>query len=201
MPSKLVQPVSDELTSTATSGVKALDLGAMFGRHAPLEVDLGSGHGTFLLEMAAKFPERNFIGTEKYGRRVRKTIRCAEDRGLSNARMLKVENAFAVRLLFPPESVEVFHVAFPDPWPKRRHWPRRLINRDFLDTVHRALRADGELRVQTDHAGYGEWIEEIVSKRADFTRLDWLDDPDYPRTDFERRFHGQEFYRARLRKV
>ena len=74
----------------------------------------------------------------------RKTIRFAEDRGLSNVRILKVENEFAVRLLFPSESVDVFHVAFPDPWPKRRHWPRRLINDDFLDAAHRALRTDGE---------------------------------------------------------
>ena len=190
-----------EPATTAMSVAQPLDLASLFGRVAPLEVDLGSGHGTFLLEMAAKFPARNFIGVEKYGRRVRKTARFGEDRGLANVRVLLVENEYAVRVLMPPGSVDVFHVAFADPWPKRRHWPRRLINDQFLDAAHRALRAGGELRVQTDHAGYGEWIEARVSKRADFARMDWPDDPDYPRTDFERRFAGQRFYRARLRKI
>jgi tRNA (guanine-N7-)-methyltransferase len=199
--SEVAAPHFQANESTATSVERPIDLNASFGRVAPVEVDLGSGHGSFLLAMAAQFPARNFLGVEHYGRRVRKTERAAAARGLANLRVWMVENEYAVQRLFAPVSVDVFHVAFPDPWPKRRHWPRRLVNDSFLDAVHRALHAGGELRVQTDHAGYGEWIDAIVARRADYARLDWPDDPDYPRTDFEQRFAGQQFYRARLRKV
>ena len=190
-----------ETESTANSVERPINLARLFGRVAPVEVDLGSGHGSFLLAMAAKFPERNFLGVEHYGRRVRKTERFATDRGLGNVRMLMCENEYAVQRLFAPESVDVFHVAFPDPWPKRRHWPRRLINDDFLNAIRRALRPGGELRAQTDHTGYGGWIDAIVARRTDFARLEWMDDPGYPRTDFEERFAGQRFYRARLSAV
>lgn len=197
----LTQPSHDETASTATSVERPIDLVRLFGRAAPLDVDLGSGHGSFLLAMAAKFPERNFLGVEQYGRRVRKTEMFAIQKELANVRMWMVENEYAVQRLLAPGSVDVSHVAFPDPWPKRRHWPRRLINDAFLDATHRALCGGGELRIQTDHAGYGEWIEKIIARRADFVRLDWPESADYPQTDFEMRFTGQQFYRARLRKV
>src|SRR5436309_15830596 len=85
-----------EFETTATSIVRPLKLDALFGRCAPLEVDVGSGHGTFLIEMARRFPERNFLGIEKLARRVRKTIRFAENLTLANVRLLCVESTYAV---------------------------------------------------------------------------------------------------------
>lgn len=180
-----------------------LPLEKLFGRKAPLEVDVGSGEGRFLLAMAAKYPERNFLAIERLLGRVRKTIHEAQLRSINNVRVLRVESAYSVRYLLPPSSVDVFHVAFPDPWPKRRHWERRLVNVEFLQACHTALAPNGELRLKTDHAGYFEAMQEVIAKSPQFRPIDWPEDPDYPRTDFERKFEkrGLPIYRARLLKL
>ena len=179
---------------------QTLPLEKVFAQSAPLEVDIGSGEGSFLLAMASKHPHRNFLAIERLLGRVRKTLHEAQLRSLENVRVLRAESAYSVRYLLPPGSVDTFHVAFPDPWPKRRHWPRRLINLEFLESCHAALAKGGELRIKTDHSGYFEQIEEVIANSPQFTRVEWPNDPDYPRTDFERKFErrGLPIYRARL---
>lgn len=180
-----------------------LALEKFFGRKAPLEVDVGSGEGRFLIAMATRHPERNFLAMERLLGRVRKTLQEAQARSLENIRVLRAESSYSIRYLLPPESVEVFHVAFPDPWPKRRHWERRLVNVEFLQSCHAALTQTGELRLKTDHAGYFEHMQEVIASSPQFKPVDWPEDPDYPRTDFERKFErrGLPIYRARLLKV
>ncbi len=174
-----------------------------FGRVAPLEVDVGCGEGAFLIAMAARHPDRNFLGVERLLGRVRKTCRRAVHAGLENVRVLRIENAYAVRHLIPPGSAAVIHVMFPDPWPKRKHKRRRLVNAEFLDAAHAALEQGGELRLTTDDADYFAQMSSVVSIRADFRLEPWLDDPDYPQTDFEKRFRalGQPIHRLLLRKI
>ncbi|MEI9898273.1 MAG: hypothetical protein WDN28_31565 [Chthoniobacter sp.] len=99
----------------------------MFPRPAPLEIDLGCGEGAFLVAMAAKYPERNFLGIERLLGRVRKVCRMVVHHQLTNTRLLRIETAYALRYVLSPETVSVAHVLFPDPWPKRHHQPRRLI--------------------------------------------------------------------------
>jgi tRNA (guanine-N7-)-methyltransferase len=130
-----------------------VDVAGVFLRNAPLEVDVGCGEGAFTVAMAAKNPAHNFLGIERLLGRVRKVCRRAVRAGVGNVRLLRAENFYVVKLLLAPESVSVFHVMFPDPWPKRRHHRRRLINRDFLDAVRAALKPDGELRLTTDDRG------------------------------------------------
>jgi tRNA (guanine-N7-)-methyltransferase len=175
----------------------------LFARPAPFEVDIGSGEGTFILTMAERHPERNFLGIERLLGRVRKTCRAAARRELANVRMLRLEIAYALRYVLPLESVSVAHVLFPDPWPKRYHHPRRLIQDGFMEAMHGILVPGGELRIKTDDEPYFLWMEKVLAKAKGYERLEWTDDSEYPVTDFEARFvaQGLPIYRARLRKV
>jgi tRNA (guanine-N7-)-methyltransferase len=179
---------------------KASDI---FSRDAPIEIDLGSGEGSFIRAMAKRHPERNFLGIERLLGRVRKVCRAIARDGLTNARIVRIENAYALRYLLPLNAVSVAHVGFPDPWPKRYHQRRRLIQDGFMEALHGILIDGGELRVKTDDEPYFQWMEKVFARAKGYERLEWGDDPDYPITDFERRFIAQSLpiYRARLRKV
>jgi tRNA (guanine-N7-)-methyltransferase len=178
-------------------------LSDIFTREAPLEIDLGSGEGSFIRAMAARHPERSFLGIERLLGRVRKVCRAIAREGLTNARIVRIENAYALRYLLPLGTVSVAHVGFPDPWPKRYHQRRRLIQDGFMEALHGILVEGGELRIKTDDLPYFQWMEKAFARAKGYERLDWPDDPDYPITDFERRFvaQGLPIYRARLRKV
>jgi tRNA (guanine-N7-)-methyltransferase len=169
----------------------------------PFEVDIGSGEGTFILTNAQDHPERNFLGIERLLGRVRKTCRAAARRNLKNLRMLRLEIAYALRYLLPLESVTTAHVLFPDPWPKRYHHPRRLIQDGFMEALHGILIPGGELRIKTDDEPYFLWMEKVLAKAKGYERLEWPDDEPYVTTDFEARFvaQGLPIYRARLRKI
>ena len=175
----------------------------IFARPAPLEVDVGCGEGAFLVAIARKNPERNFLGIERLVGRVRKVCRRSGRAGLGNVRVLCVESAYTVRYLLPAGSVSVFHVMFPDPWPKRKHRVNRLVNREFLDAVRVALRDVGELRLTTDDLDYFGHMKKVTAAHEGFSCEPWPDDPDYPQTDFEKRFRalGLPIHRLLLRKI
>lgn len=181
---------------------RPLDFFALFGREAPLEVDLGCGDGTFLAELAAAAPARDFVGLERLIGRVRSACRKIAQQRLSNARVLRVEMREKVARLFPPQSVDVFHVMFPDPWPKRRHETRRLIDAMFLKSLHEISRADGIIRIATDQRDYFN----VIKKCALATRLfDLITSAQEPvgLSTFEKRYRemGASIYRLELRKI
>ena len=179
-----------------------LDLAAVFGRVAPLEVDLGCGDGTFLASLAAQFSDRNFLGIERLDGRVRRACAKAARANLPNVRFLKIECSYAVQNLLPPASVEVVHLLFPDPWPKQRHHRRRIVTPDFLASIHRALAADGRLRIVTDQADYFEAITHLLSA-APFAVANEETPGKFPLTTFEKHFiaAGTPIYRLGLRKI
>ena len=181
------------------SYVESLDLLTIFGRAAPLNVDLGCGDGAFLSELAQRCPTKNFIGIDKLAGRVAKT--CRKAAALENVRVLNVEISYAVRYLFPEESVETFYLLFPDPWLKRRHHRRRLVTKDFLDSIHRTLVAGGYFFIATDQLDYFQQIEGVVASDTRFSKTDVEDS--LPVTKFERRFleHEAPIYRLSLRKT
>ncbi|HEV3244619.1 MAG TPA: tRNA (guanosine(46)-N7)-methyltransferase TrmB [Chthoniobacterales bacterium] len=177
-----------------------LDPLAIFGRAAPLHVDLGCGDGSFLCELARQNPDKNFLGTEKLVGRVAKV--CRKAAALENVRVLNVESSYAVRYLLPEASVETFYLLFPDPWPKRRHHRRRIVTHDFLNSIHQALESEGVLRVATDQRDYFAQIDRVATSHSEFGAIDF-EDVDLPMTKFERRFReaGAPVYRLALRKV
>jgi tRNA (guanine-N7-)-methyltransferase len=189
------------------SYVAHLDLLKIFGRSAPLQVDLGCGDGSFLCELAARCPNKNFLGIERLAGRVAKAGR--KGAGLDNVRVLHAETSYAVQCLLPEHSVETFYLSFPDPWPKRRHHRRRIFTAEFLNSVHAALEGDGFLRIATDHRDYFQLIERLSRDHPLFAIANGSVCPgtcstaDFPSTKFERKFReqGMPIYRLALRKV
>src|SRR6267154_2640803 len=182
--------------------VARLDLVQLFGRSAPLHVDLGCGDGSFLCEMAQQTPKRNFLGIDRLTKRVEKVRRKAEE--IENVRVLRADTLFAVRYLLPKNSVETFYLLFPDPWPKRRHQFRRTFTRDFLDAVADALDKHGVLRVATDQLDYFHQVERVSRADRQFQVLPRSpDDAVLPVTKFEKKFRdqGAPIYRLTLRKT
>jgi len=182
--------------------VARLDVAELFGRSAPLHVDLGCGDGSFLCAMAQQFPKRNFLGIERLTKRVEK-VRHKADK-IENVRVLRADTLFAVRYLLPESSVETFYLLFPDPWPKRRHQFRRIFTLDFLDAIAVALERHGVLRVMTDQPDYFHQIERLSRAHVQFqTMTQSPEDFVFPVTKFERKFRdrGVPIYRLTLRKV
>jgi tRNA (guanine-N7-)-methyltransferase len=181
--------------------VARLDVVELFGRSAPLHVDLGCGDGSFLCAMAQQFPKRNFLGIERLTKRVEKVRWKAEK--IENVRVLRADTLFAVRYLLPESSVETFYLLFPDPWPKRRHQFRRTFTRDFLDAVADALEKHGVLRVATDQLDYFHQIERLGRAHLQFQAVAPSLDAVLPVTKFERKFRdqGAPIYRLTLRKT
>src|SRR5207237_10059520 len=122
-------------------------------------VDAGCGEGSFLCEVSLRLPNQHFLGIERLLGRIRSSARKAAS--LSNVRLLQMESSYVVRYLLPPGSVETFYLLFPDPWPKRRHHRRRIVTRDFLNSVHIVLEKNGLMYIATDHLDYFRKIEEI----------------------------------------
>jgi len=184
--------------------VAPLDLLAIFGRVAPLQVDLGCGDGSFLCELAQLHPDKDFFGIDRLVGRVAKA--CRKAIAVENVRILNVESSYAVGYLLPEGSVETFYLMFPDPWPKRRHHRRRIVTKDFLESTHRALEDGGSLRIATDQLDYFEKIRVLAENYSGFTIVDPnvdSDRNDLPLTKFERRFSalGAPIYRLALRKI
>jgi tRNA (guanine-N7-)-methyltransferase len=169
----------------------------------PLEVDLGCGDGSFLMEMARHHPERDFIGVERLLGRARKVCRKLTRQGLENARVLRLESRYVVEWLLPAASVSRLHLLCPDPWPKVRHHRRRLVQIEFLDAVRRVLEPGGEFLFMTDHEEYFRWAEEKVAEFGKFERLEWEEDSFFhPKTDFQELWEseGKAMWRLRCRK-
>lgn len=170
----------------------------------PLEVELGCGDGSFFLGMAREFPERDFFGLERMLGRVSKTCRKIDRAGLTNAKIMRLESCYSVAHLLPKASVSRLHLLCPDPWPKKKHEARRLVNQDeFLNGLVRVLLPGGEFLLKTDDAAYFKDALASLGRRAEFERLDWPENAFfYPTTDFESHWlaMGRTMHRARWRR-
>jgi tRNA (guanine-N7-)-methyltransferase len=171
---------------TPKSLTEPLNLGEIFPRSAPIEIDLGCGDGAFLTAMARESLEHNFLGIERLLGRVGKVCRKVARENLKNARVLRIEVAYAVSNLLPANSITAFHLLFPDPWPKRRHHRRRAFTREFLCCIHRALIAGGLFHVASDHADYFHQIEHVIATNNIFVVS--AEQPNFPLTSFEQKF-------------
>lgn len=175
------------------------DWGKLFGNDHPVELDLGAGDGGFALAYAKQHTEINLLAVERLLGRVRKIEKRAVRAGQGNLRVVRLEFGYLVRYLLPPGSISIAHILFPDPWPKRRHWPRRLMQPDFVRDLAVALKPGGELRFTTDHAHYFETAQQALREAKALEpapEWDWSTDP---RTDFQKTFdvEGRATHRTR----
>lgn len=160
----------------------------IFGRKAPLEIDLGCGKGRFLSVHASRYPERNFIGIERKMKRVRKVEKKVNRLGLDNVRLTRIEASFFVQNLLPDSCLDVLYIFYPDPWPKRRHHSRRLFAPPFMDSLTRVLSPDGVVHLATDHTDYFEQMKKTVAADDRFIAAEPYVPDEEERTEFETTF-------------
>lgn len=154
-------------TSLKTDPIHFADL---FGNANPVEVEIGCGKGLFLANRAGANPGINFFGIDRAGKWMRKGVRKAERRKLANVRFLKGIADQIFPDLLPSGQVSVFHIYFPDPWPKRRHHRRRLLSPSFLSLLHEKLKGDGLIEIATDDADYFAAIRKAVAETGPLWR-------------------------------
>lgn len=157
---------------------------AFFARPAPLVLDLGCGNGAFLAALAELQPGNNFLGVERKAYRVRQAQRRIG--ALPNAGIMHGDAADALRTL-APASVNRIYLLFSDPWPKRRHAVRRLVQADFVSALGERLEPGGVFYFASDSADYAEWARGVF-QAAGWSVRPWEVSDGWPRTEFEQRF-------------
>jgi tRNA (guanine-N7-)-methyltransferase len=165
-----------------------LEPAVLFSRTQPLEVELGSGDGSFAVEYARRHPDRNLLAVERLLGRLRKIDRKGLRAGLDNLRLVRIEASYLVAHLLRSESVRALHVYFPDPWPKRKHRKHRLVNAAFTELAERVLVPGGAVYLRTDDADYFSQMTAVFAANTSFFLGETPADLAGMVTDFERDF-------------
>lgn len=169
-----------------------LDLDRIFGRRAPRMAEIGFGAGEALLAFAQSHPEFDCIGVEVHPPGVGRLMIEAQRAGATNIRIINHDAVEALERGFPPASLELMHIFFPDPWPKKRHHKRRLIQPSFVELIARVLKPGSLLRLATDWEPYALHMRETIDASPHFDNLAGADgfvarSTERPLTRFERR--------------
>jgi tRNA (guanine-N7-)-methyltransferase len=191
------------LIHTLANITERLDLATLFPRPQPVEIELGSGDGSFLVNYAAAHPEINFIGIERLLGRLRKIDRKGRRLGLTNLRCARIEASYFLEYLLPPHSAQAIHIYFPDPWPKRKHHKHRLINDRLPQSARQALGPGGTVYLRTDDAPYFTQMREVFVAAPFFHEIATPTDLAGTVTDFEKTFNqrGIQTLRAAYRLI
>lgn len=151
-----------------------LDIDGWFGRTgAHTIVEIGSGTGTSTAAMAPLEPDTNIIAVELYKPGLAKLLGAVVRGGIDNIRMIRGDGMEVMMRMIQPEQLDGIRVFFPDPWPKARHHKRRIIQSGTLNLFASRLKKGGVLHVATDHAGYAEWINELIDVEPHLNYKGW----------------------------
>lgn len=212
--SKIIDVICNKTTSLQDLSTP-INLKTLFGNTYPVEIEIGFGKGRFLLEASRQNPRINYIGVERAQKyveitheRYEKYIRhYAIDKGsgiFENVRLVWTDANYFLSRYVPEESIQAYHIYFPDPWPKARQQKRRIFrNKEFLSAIMRTLRSNGgRLYVVTDFA---EYFREIQERLAKWTNLQATEFTGYENiaTNFELKYQreGREIYRKLYKKL
>jgi tRNA (guanine-N7-)-methyltransferase len=182
---------------------EVLRLRAMFPASQPMEIELGSGDGSFLVQYAQQFPATNLLGVERLLGRLRKIDRKGQRAGLTNLQLLRVEASYFLEYMLPPACAQALHIYFPDPWPKRRHRKNRLVNERFTTLASRVLEPGGAVYLRTDDEDYFAQMSRVFAAHPDFQPIETPASLGILVTDFERDFNsrGVNTLRAAYQRV
>ena len=169
----------------------AIDLDRVFGRAAPRVLEIGFGNGDTLVELAAGSPERDFIGAEVHPPGVGHCLLAVESRGLANVRVIVHDAVEVLAHQVAPASLDEVLLYFPDPWPKKRHHKRRIVQPAFAALVADRLKPGGRFKLATDWEPYAAWMLEVLDASPGFANAaaggGCVDRPERAATRFERR--------------
>jgi len=169
-----------------------IDLEQLFDRKAPIVFEIGFGNGSSLAEMAANQPEMNFIGVEVHRPGVGHLLKLIEEQQLTNLRVACTDAVELLKHRIPDKSLDRLQLYFPDPWHKKRHHKRRIIQPAFVNLLAQKIKSAGHLHMATDWQHYAEQMLDDLSQNDDFINCsdnsDYIPRPDYrPLTKFEQR--------------
>ena len=203
-----VKTEAPELRLDPEKIVEQVDWIETFGAPGRVEIEIGIGKGRFLLAASAAHPDVHHLGIEWANKYLRIAEARALKQGLENVRFARVDAKELVTRAIPAESISVYYVFYPDPWPKKRHQKRRFIHPTTVGHLARTLVPGGMLHVATDHAEYWEWIEAVLDPHPAFERLSEFGGEDFPLpvdeplTNFETKYlvQGRRRFRASWRR-
>lgn len=169
-----------------------LSLSDVFGRTAPVVVEIGFGMGKSLVEMAAASPDKDFIGIEVHRPGVGACLSDAGDQGVENLRVMEHDAVEVLKNMIPDASLSRLQLFFPDPWHKKRHHKRRIVQSEFAELVRTKLAIGGCFHMATDWEAYAEHMAEVMNNAPGYTNTaeegDYVPRPEYrPITKFETR--------------
>jgi len=169
-----------------------LNLIEMFGNNQPVTLEIGFGMGSSLVEQAAANPDRNYIGIEVHRPGVGALLLKMQERQLSNIRVISYDAIDVLSNMIPDHSIELLQLFFPDPWHKRRHHKRRIVNPEFLSLLHKKVTTDGHLHFATDWQDYAKYMLKVLQTENGWHNCSSSDDyiprpENRPLTKFEKR--------------
>lgn len=171
-----------------------IDLTAQFGRDAKRVLEVGFGMGASLVEMAQVAPETDFLGIEVHRPGVGACLADVQDTGISNIRVMQHDAVEVIENMLPAASFDRFQLFFPDPWHKKRHHKRRIVQPEFIRQVLSVLKTGGVLHLATDWENYAEHMLEVLNSIPEIKNCsasgDYVPRPEHrPLTKFEKRGH------------
>ncbi|MFX4272283.1 tRNA (guanosine(46)-N7)-methyltransferase TrmB [Propionibacteriaceae bacterium Y1685] len=166
---QFVLEVPRTANTTSVAPGSELDLAEVFGRTAPLIVEIGPGMGDSLVPMAAARQGANFLAFEVYEPAAAAIVAKLAAAGITNVRIVVADAVTALQHLLTPEAIDRLWTFFPDPWPKARHHKRRMIDTAFADLVASRMRRGGAWRLATDWEGYATWMRDVLDEHPAFS--------------------------------
>ena len=164
-----------------------IDLSKLFQYDAPVTLEIGFGMGDSLAQMAMTCPATNFIGIEVHKPGVGSLLATIGENDINNIRIFHFDAVEVLQKSIPDKSLDKVQIFFPDPWPKKRHHKRRLIQTDFVNLLAQKLKPGGQIHIATDWKNYAEWIQEVMANSSEFKRLPEDTPHQRPMTKFEKR--------------
>lgn len=162
-----------------------------FGREAPVVLEIGFGMGTSLVTMASQHPECNYVGVEVHPPGVANIFKLIVSEGLENLRIYQTDAVALLKEDFTPSSLSTVQIYFPDPWHKKRHNKRRIIQPEFLELLRSRMKPGGTLHLATDWWPYAEYMMEVVTAAEGWRNQagegEWSEPGERPQTKFEQR--------------